>query len=61
MMQIGRYSRYGGPEYETLSTFGSYCGISDLEAIAYASELCNDYGIDTFSCGATIAWAMDLF
>lgn len=53
--------RYGGPEYETLSTFGSYCGIDDLEAIAYASELCNAYGIDTISCGATIAWAMDCF
>ena len=53
--------RYGGPEYETLSTFGSYCGIDDLEAIAYASELCNVYGIDTISCGATIAWAMDCF
>lgn len=53
--------RYGGPEYETLSTFGSYCAIDDLEAIAYASELCNVYGMDTISCGATIAWAMDCF
>ena len=53
--------RYGGPEYETLSTFGSYCAIDDLEAIAYANELCNAYGIDTISCGATIAWAMDCF
>ncbi len=53
--------RYGGPEYETLSTFGSYCVIDDLEAIAYANELCNVYGMDTISCGATIAWAMDCF
>jgi aldehyde:ferredoxin oxidoreductase len=53
--------RYGGPEYETLSTFGSYCGIDDLEAIAYANQLCNMYGMDTISCGATIAWAMDCF
>ncbi len=51
--------KYGGPEYETLSTFGSYCGIDDLEAIAYANQLCNQYGMDTISCGATIAWAMD--
>ena len=49
--------RYGGPEYETLSTFGSYCGIDNLEAIAHANELCNMYGMDTISCGATIAWA----
>jgi len=53
--------RYGGPEYETLSTFGSYCGIDDLAAIAYANQLCAMYGMDTMSCGATIAWAMDCF
>jgi len=53
--------QYGGPEYETLSTFGSYCNVNDLEAIAYANELCNMYGMDTISCGATIAWAMDAF
>jgi len=54
-------SRYGGPEYETLATMGSYCGVSDLAAIAYANQLCNMYGMDTISCGATIAWAMDCF
>jgi aldehyde:ferredoxin oxidoreductase len=52
---------YGGPEYETTSTFGNYCGISDLAAISKANELCNKYGIDTISCGATIAWAMECF
>jgi len=53
--------RYGGPEYETLGTLGSYCGVSDLVAIARANQLCNMYGMDTISCGATIAWAMDCF
>jgi aldehyde:ferredoxin oxidoreductase len=53
--------RYGGPEYETLATMGSYCGVSDLAAIARANQLCNMYGIDTIACGATIAWAMDCF
>jgi len=60
----GRYRvdpRYGGPEYETISTMGSYCGVSDLAAIARANQLCNMYGMDTISCGATIAWAMDCF
>jgi aldehyde:ferredoxin oxidoreductase len=52
---------YGGPEYETLSTFGSYCGIHDLAAIAMANQICNMYGIDTISCGATIAFAMECF
>ncbi len=53
--------RYGGPEYETLATMGSYCGVSDLAAIARANQLCNMYGMDTISCGATVAWAMDCF
>ena len=48
---------YGGPEYETTSTFGNYCGVNDLAAVAYANQLCNQYGMDTISCGATIAWA----
>lgn len=60
----GKYAvdpRYGGPEYETVATFGSYCGINDLEAIAKANEICNAYGVDTISCGATIAFAMECF
>ncbi|MFH1636451.1 MAG: aldehyde ferredoxin oxidoreductase family protein [Chloroflexota bacterium] len=62
VVETGRVNpRFGGPEYETVSTFGSYCGINDLEAIAYANQLCNLYGMDTISCGATIAWVMDCF
>ncbi len=53
--------RYGGPEYETLATMGSYCGVSDLAAIARANQLCNMYGMDTMTCGATVAWAMDCY
>jgi aldehyde:ferredoxin oxidoreductase len=52
---------YGGPEYETIATFGSYCGIDDLKAITYANQLCNRYGADTISCGATISWAIECF
>ena len=53
--------RYGGPEYESLCTLGSYCGVDDLAAICKANEICNQYGLDTISCGATIAWAMETF
>jgi len=49
-----------GPEYETTWAFGAACGIDDLEAIAEANYLCNDLGLDTISCGATIACAMEL-
>jgi len=52
---------YGGPEYETLAALGSYCGVGNLEAVAKANQLCNAYGLDTISCGGTIAWAMECF
>lgn len=52
---------YGGPEYESLAALGAYCGVSDLVAVSKANELCNAYGMDTISCGATIAWAMECF
>ena len=50
-----------GPEYETVGTFGPMCDVSDLEAIAMAGYLCNDYGLDTISCGSTIAFTMECF
>jgi len=53
--------RHGGPEYETLSTFGSYCGVSDLHAVSYANKICNEYGLDTIGAGATVAWAMECY
>lgn len=53
--------RYGGPEYETCGTLGSYCGIRSLKAIAYGNQLCNVYGLDTIGTGATIAWTMECF
>jgi aldehyde:ferredoxin oxidoreductase len=63
-VQEGKYKidpQYGGPEYETLGTFGSYCGISDLAAISLANQICNENGVDTIACGATIAFAMECF
>jgi aldehyde:ferredoxin oxidoreductase len=53
--------KHGGPEYETLSTFGSYCGVKDLNAISQANKLCNEYGLDTIGTGATVAWAMECY
>ena len=52
---------YGGPEYETVASLGSNCGVSDLAAIARGNQLCNAYGLDTISCGVTISWAMECF
>ena len=52
---------YGGPEYETLASLGSNCGINDLKAIAKGNELCNAYSLDTISMGDVISFAMECF
>ena len=54
-------SEVGGPEYETLWSFGSDCDVYDLDAVNEANMLCNEYGLDTISAGATIAAAMELY
>ncbi len=60
----GKYpvdEKYGGPEYETIGTFGSYCGVRDLAAVSRANQVCNEHGVDTIAAGATIAFAMECF
>jgi aldehyde:ferredoxin oxidoreductase len=52
---------YGGPEYETEASFGSNCGVDNLEAICKANEICNGNSLDTISAGNTIAFAMECF
>ncbi|MGD9397904.1 MAG: aldehyde ferredoxin oxidoreductase family protein, partial [Candidatus Thorarchaeota archaeon] len=46
----------GGPEFQTVASFGSNLLISDLKKIALMNNLCNQYGMDTISCGSTIAF-----
>lgn len=53
-------TRLEGPEYETLCLGGSNCEISDLETVMKFNRVCDDYGIDTMSCGNIIGLAMDL-
>ncbi len=50
-----------GPEYETVASFGHMCLNSDLQSIAKANEICNRYGMDTITCGTTIAFAIECF
>ncbi len=47
-------------EYENVWAFGADCEIGDLNPIAVANYLCNEYGFDTISAGNTIAFAMEL-
>lgn len=46
-------------EYENLFALGPLCGISDTHVVLQASRLCDEYGLDTISAGATIAFAME--
>ena len=50
-----------GPEYETCCSFGTLMMNYDLAGVIKANEWCNRYGMDTISCGATIAFAMEAF
>lgn len=51
----------GGLEYETTALNGSNLLVDNLEAVQKANELCNRYGMDTISAGATIGFAMEAF
>ncbi len=46
-------------EYESLSSLGSLCGISDADAVLRAVQRCDELGLDTISTGATVAFAME--
>jgi aldehyde:ferredoxin oxidoreductase len=48
-------------DFESLFALGSCCGIDYFPAIIRAIELCDRYGLDTMSCGVTIAHAMECF
>ncbi len=56
------YSVSGGGvrmEYETLFALGPLCGIGDKDAVLQAAQLCDRFGLDTISTGASIAFAME--
>jgi aldehyde:ferredoxin oxidoreductase len=57
----GPYAGEGeGPEYETVYSLGSDCGVDDLAAVTKANYICNEMGMDTITMGATIACAMEM-
>jgi aldehyde:ferredoxin oxidoreductase len=51
----------GGPEYATLTNQGARLGNKNLAAIIKANELCNRYGIDTYSTGGVMGFAHELY
>jgi aldehyde:ferredoxin oxidoreductase len=55
-----KHEKGEGPEYESIYALGSSLGIDDFDTVIEANYLCNRLGMDTISCGATIACAMEL-
>jgi aldehyde:ferredoxin oxidoreductase len=51
----------GGLEYEAAWALGAANGVNDLEALQYANLLCNEYGMDPISFGATVGAVMELY
>ena len=44
-----------GPEFETVFSFGSNCGVGDVVDVMQSNELCDVYGLDTISAGDSVA------
>ncbi len=60
----GEYKYEAGarrPEYETIAMLGTNCLNNNLESIIKANDICDRYGLDTISAGATIALAIECF
>jgi len=49
-----------GPEHTALAALGSLCGVPDLQAVAQASYLCAEQGIDPVAGGSALACAMEM-
>lgn len=52
---------HGGAEYESVSCFTAYVMNTDMDAAIHSTYLCNEYGLDTISTGAMIAFAMECY
>ena len=50
-----------GCEYESICAFTFFVLNEDMDAAVHATYLCNEYGLDTISAGAAIAFAMDCY
>jgi aldehyde:ferredoxin oxidoreductase len=52
---------HGGAEYESISCFTAYLLNENMDAAVHSTYLCNEYGLDTISAGAVIAFCMECF
>ena len=49
------------PQYETQAAFSSMLLNKDPMPVIKCNDLCNRYGLDTISAGATVAWVFDAY
>ncbi|MCL2409578.1 MAG: aldehyde ferredoxin oxidoreductase family protein [Oscillospiraceae bacterium] len=49
------------PEFETMYSFGGMTMMHSFNEVIAADRLCDEYGMDTISCGVTIAFAMECY
>ena len=62
IIQEGPYKgAHSDVEWETIYAFGSQCGVDKMEAVIAASQICDEFGIDTMTAGVTIGFAMECF
>ena len=48
-------------EYEAAAAFGTMNLMSDVNALQYANHLCNQFGLDVISAGATVSFAFECY
>ncbi len=59
----GKYKtpKHEGAEYESIAAFTAFVLNEDMDIAVHCDYLCNEYGIDTISTGASIAFAMECY
>lgn len=50
-----------GVEFESAALLGSNCGVSSLEDVVHANDICDRMGLDTISAGNVIGFIMECF
>lgn len=62
-VEKGKYKtpEHEGAEYESVSAFTAFILNENVDVAIYSSYLCNEFGIDTISTGAIIAFAMECY
>lgn len=53
--------QHEGAQYESITSFTAFILNDNMDAAVHATYLCNEYGLDTISTGAVIAFSMECY